>query len=243
MTWYKEWFNSEDYLKVYSHRDEAEAEKLIDLIAKNMNLEPKSSVLDMACGAGRHAIAFAKMGFNVTAVDLSQRLLSEAKKNAFNAEVNIDFVLSDIMDYKVSKKFDLAVNLFTSIGYFEDDEENYAVLKKANNMLNEGGYFILDYFNKDFLMRNLIPTSILSVNGLKIIQNRSIEGKRVVKKIIIEKNGLIEEFYESVRLYSYDEMWNIINETGFTVIKIFGDFNGNEYEKETSPRLIFFAKK
>ena len=243
MAWYKEWFDSEDYLKVYSHRDEAEAEKLVDLIIKNINLEPQSSLLDMACGAGRHAIVFAKMGFNVTAVDLSQRLLSEAKKNAFNAEVIIDFVLSDIMDYKVSKKFDLAVNLFTSIGYFEDDEENYAVIKKAYNMLNESGYFILDYFNKDFLMKNLIPTSVLSLNGLRIVQNRSIKGKRVVKKIIIEKNGLIEEFYESVRLYSYDEMWNIINETGFTVIKIFGDFNGNEYEKETSPRLIFFAKK
>jgi cyclopropane fatty-acyl-phospholipid synthase-like methyltransferase len=243
MAWYKEWFDSEDYLKVYSHRDEAEAEILVDLIVKNINLEPQSSLLDMACGAGRHAVVFAKMGFNVTAVDLSQRLLSEAKKNAFNAEVIIDFVLSDIMDYKVSKKFDLAVNLFTSIGYFEDDEENYAVIKKAYNMLNESGYFILDYFNKDFLMKNLIPTSVLSVNGLKIIQDRSIKGKRVVKKIIIEKNGLIEEFYESVRLYSYEEMWNIINETGFTVIKIFGDFNGNEYEKETSPRLIFFAKK
>lgn len=243
MTWYKEWFDSEDYLKVYSHRDEAEAEKLVDIIVKNINLEPQSSLLDMACGAGRHAVVFAKMGFNVTAVDLSQRLLSEAKKNAFNAEVIIDFVLSDIMDYKVIKKFDLAVNLFTSIGYFEDDEENYAVIKKAYNMLNESGYFILDYFNKDFLMKNLIPTSVLSLNGLRIVQNRSIKGKRVVKKIIIEKNGLIEEFYESVRLYSYDEMWNIINETGFTVIKIFGDFNGNEYEKETSPRLIFFAKK
>jgi 2-polyprenyl-3-methyl-5-hydroxy-6-metoxy-1,4-benzoquinol methylase len=243
MAWYKEWFDSEDYLKVYSHRDEAEAEKLVGLIIKNINLVPQSSLLDMACGAGRHAIVFAKMGFNVTAVDLSQRLLSEAKKNAFNAEVIIDFVLSDIMDYKVSKKFDLAVNLFTSIGYFEDDEENYAVIKKAYNMLNESGYFILDYFNKDFLMKNLIPTSVLSLNGLRIVQNRSIKGKRVVKKIIIEKNGLIEEFYESVRLYSHDEMWNIINETGFTVIKIFGDFNGNEYEKETSPRLIFFAKK
>jgi len=197
----------------------------------------------MACGAGRHAIAFAKLGFNVTAVDLSQRLLSEAKKNALNAEVNIDFILSDIMEYKISKKFDLAVNLFTSIGYFEADEENYAVITKANNLLNEGGYFILDYFNKDFLMKNLIPTSILSVNGLRIVQNRSIKGKRVVKKIIIEKNGSFEEFYESVRLYSYEDIWNIINMTGFTIIKLFGDFNGNGYEKETSPRLIFIAKK
>jgi len=82
MTWYKDWFNSENYIKVYSHRDETEAEKLVELITKSIILQPGSSVLDMACGSGRHAITFAKIGFYVTAVDLSERLISEAKKNA-----------------------------------------------------------------------------------------------------------------------------------------------------------------
>ncbi|MCU0333149.1 MAG: methyltransferase domain-containing protein, partial [Ignavibacteriaceae bacterium] len=82
MTWYKDWFNSENYLRVYSHRNQEEAERLVDLIAKILNLPANSSVLDMACGAGRHAVTFAKMGYKVTAVDLSNLLISEAKKNA-----------------------------------------------------------------------------------------------------------------------------------------------------------------
>jgi len=243
MDWYKEWFNSENYLKVYKHRDESEAKRLVDLIEKQIHLRPNSALLDMACGAGRHAIAFAKNGFKVTAVDLSQRLLSEAKKNSLEAGVKINFVLSDILEYKADQQFDLILSLFTSIGYFDNDEDNFAVIKKAHRMLKIGGYFVLDYFNKDFLLKNLVPTSINSENGLKITQNRSILGDRVVKKITIEKDGSIDEFYESVRLYDYEELSSILIQTGFNIKKELGDFYGNAFEKGNSPRLIFFAKK
>ena len=243
MAWYKDWFNSENYLKVYSHRDESEAERLVNLIVTKLILAPNSSMLDMACGAGRHAIVLAKMGYNVNAVDLSERLISEAKKEALVNGVKINFVLSDILDYNPDKHFDLVVNLFTSIGYFESDEENYAVVHKAYSLLKQGGYFVLDYFNKDFLLKNLIPTTVFSENGIRIIQNRAVEGTRIVKKINIENKGLIEEFYESVRLYSKDEILRFISNSGFTVEKLSGDYFGNNYDGETSQRLIIFAKK
>jgi 2-polyprenyl-3-methyl-5-hydroxy-6-metoxy-1,4-benzoquinol methylase len=243
MTWYKDWFNSENYLRVYSHRNQEEAERLVDLIAKILNLPANSSVLDMACGAGRHAVTFAKMGYKVTAVDLSNLLISEAKKNAEQGGVELDFVLSDILEFETNKKFDLTVNLFTSIGYFDNDEENYAVIKKAYDLLKSGGHFVIDYFNKEFLLKNMIPMTVFSENGQKIIQNRSIDGTRIVKKIIIANNGSSEEFYESVRLYSFEEIINYIKKAGFTIVKQYGDYFGNNYESESSPRLIIFAMK
>ena len=243
MTWYKDWFNSEHYIKVYSHRDETEAEKLVALITKIIILQPGSSVLDMACGSGRHAISFAKMGFDVTAVDLSELLISEARKNALETGVKIDFVLSDLLEYKTSKRFDLVLNLFTSLGYFENDEENFSVIKKAYALLNQGGYFVLDYFNKDYLLKNLIPTTIFSENGFRITQNRSIEGTRIVKQITIENDGSVEEFYESVRLYDYEEILNYIKKAGFATIKQYGDYFGNNYDRESSSRLIIIAAK
>jgi len=243
MTWYKDWFNSENYLKVYSHRDQTEAERLVELIVNRLKLKINSSVLDMACGAGRHAVTFAKLGFKVTAVDISQLLISEAKKSAEQEDVEIDFVLSDILEYKSKIQFDLAVNLFTSIGYFENDEENFAVIKKAYKLLNQGGCFVLDYFNKDFLLKNLIPTTVFSENGLRITQNRFIKGTRIVKKITIENNGLSEEFYETVRLFSYEEILTCLKNAGFTTEKQYGDYFGNNYESKTSPRLIIFAMK
>ncbi len=243
MSWYKDWFNSENYLKVYSHRDESEAEKLVELIVQTFSIKSDSKILDMACGSGRHAVIFAKKGFDVTAVDLSQRLMSEAKENAIQNDVKIDFVLSDILDFETTKRFNLALNLFTSFGYFDNDEENFRVILKAYDLLMDGGYFVIDYFNKNYLLKNLIPTSVFSENGLRITQKRSIQENRVVKNISIDNNGLVEEFYESVRLYSYDELIAYIKKAGFTILKEYGDYYGNNFNKESSPRLIIFAKK
>jgi SAM-dependent methyltransferase len=243
MSWYRDWFNSENYLKIYSHRDESEAQRLVELITKNINLKSNSKILDMACGSGRHAIIFAKKGFDVTAVDLSERLLSEAKENADQNSVKIDFVLTDILDFETTRRFNLALNLFTSFGYFDDDEDNFRVILKAYDLLTDGGYFVIDYFNKNYLLKNLIPTSVFSENGLRITQNRLIEANRVRKNISIESNGSTQEFYESVRLYSYEEMITYIKKAGFNIFNEFGGYNGNYFNKESSPRLIIIAKK
>jgi 2-polyprenyl-3-methyl-5-hydroxy-6-metoxy-1,4-benzoquinol methylase len=243
MTWYKDWFNSEDYLQVYKHRDSVEAEILVKLIQKKLNLLSGSYVLDMACGAGRHSIAFALKGYSVKAVDLSERLINEAKKNAIQANVNVDFVQADIRDLKIDKQFDLVVNLFTSFGYFETDQENFIVIQKAYDLLKSGGYFVLDYLNKNYLKKNLVPLSTFSENGTTITQKRTINKNRVEKEITIEKNRLINKFYESVRLYDFDELKDILEGTGFRIFKTFGDFNGNIFEQNSSPRLVIFAEK
>lgn len=243
MTWYKDWFNSEDYLLVYKHRDSLEAEILVKLIQKKLNPLSSSHVLDMACGAGRHSIAFAQKGYSVTAVDLSERLINEAKKNAIQANVNVDFVQADIRDLKLDQQFDLVVNLFTSFGYFETDKENFIVIQKAYDLLKSGGYFVLDYLNKNHLEKNLVPLSTFSENGITITQKRTINKNRVEKEITIEKNKSFNKFYESVRLYDFDELKDILEGTGFRIFKTFGDFNGNIFEQNSSPRLVIFAEK
>ena len=243
MSWYQDWFNSENYLRVYRHRDETEAERLVELIINNTELESNSKILDMACGSGRHSIILAKKGFDVTAIDISQRLISDAKTNANQNDVKINFILSDILKFQTSDRFKLALNLFTSIGYFESDDDNFQVILNAYQFLDKGGYFVIDYFNKKYLTANLIPTTIFSENGYRITQNRSIHKHRVIKDIMIEKNGSIEEFYESVRLYSYDEMLDYFKKAGFSIIKEFGDYNGNKFNHDSSPRLIIFGRK
>jgi len=243
MSWYQDWFNSENYLKVYSHRNESEAERFVQLILDNLNLEANSKILDMACGSGRHAIIFSKKGFDVTAIDISERLIANAKVNAAQNNLKINFVLSDILEYKTNEKFKLALNLFTSLGYFDNDEDNFQVIKKAYDLLTDGGYFVLDYFNKNYLLKNLVPTTIFSENGLRITQNRSIQGNRVRKDITIENKDSTEEFYESVRLFNHTEISKFFMEAGFKVYKEFGDYYGNNFDNDSSSRLIIFGKK
>ena len=102
--WFKDWFNTQEYLNVYQHHNENDAEKHIKLIFDNVKVFPGFNVLDMACGAGRHAILLAKKGLSITAVDLSENLLSIAKQTAEKENLNIHFVHSDIRNYKSATK-------------------------------------------------------------------------------------------------------------------------------------------
>ncbi len=243
MEWYKNWFNSEEYLKVYRHRDQKEANELVQLVIDNIDVSKVKNVLDMAAGSGRHAVIFAKKGFNVTAVDLSENLISIGKKNAESENVKIEFVHSDIRRFDPNIKYHLILNLFTSIGYFEKDEENYFILNKAYNLLENNGYFVLDYFNKSFVENNLVPSTVDEFDGSVITQNRFIEGERIIKEITIDNKGKINKYFESVRMFSKDELINMLQKLGFRIIKTFGDFMGNSFELESSPRIIIIACK
>ncbi|HED06830.1 MAG TPA: class I SAM-dependent methyltransferase [Ignavibacteria bacterium] len=241
--WFESWFESEEYLKVYKHRDEKEARLLVESIISITNIKNKSKILDIACGAGRHSIEFAKKGFIVTAFDLSKNLLNNAKVNAQKAGVDIDFIRADIRDFYIDVKFDLVLNLFTSFGYFESDEENFKVFKTAYNHLNENGFFVFDYFNKKYLEANLTPNSISRIEDEEIIQNRRIEKGRVIKDIIIKKNGREEHFNESVKIYSLNEIKSRLELTNFNIKNIFGSFDGTEFDENLSDRIIIIARK
>ncbi len=241
--WYKDWFNTEEYLNVYRHRNDEDAKRLVNLVLSKVKLPENSGVLDLACGAGRHSILFAENRFKVTAVDLSENLLEVAKKSAEKAGVHVNFVRCDIRYFSISAKFSLVVNLFTSFGYFEEDEENFRVFKVAYEHLQAGGYFVLDFFNKCYIEKNLVPESVNVYNGEKIIQRRSVEGSRIKKKIFIMKNGNEKHYHESVRMYCKDELISAIERHGFEIKSLFGDFDGNYFDHEKSKRIIIIARK
>lgn len=241
--WFKDWFNTPEYLNVYQHRNESDAEDHIKLILDNVKIRSGAKILDMACGAGRHAIILARKNFHLTAVDLSENLISIAEQSARNENLKIDFIQSDIREFETNSKFELIVNLFTSFGYFESDEENYAVLQKAYELLVEDGYFVLDFFNSHFLQQNLVECSEESLGGAEIHQYRKIKDKRVTKKIVISKNGNLNTYEESVRMFTKDELVDAIQNIGFDIYKTFGDFLGNEFDILNSPRLILICKK
>jgi len=241
--WFKDWFNTQEYLNVYQHRNENDAEDHIKLILGNVKIPSAAKILDMACGAGRHAIILARKNFHLTAVDLSENLISIAEQSAQNENLKINFVQSDIRKYETKDKFDLIINLFTSFGYFESDEENFAVLQKAYHLLVENGFFVLDFFNSEFLQQNLVEFSEENLGGAEIHQYRKIKENRVTKKIVITKNGNLSTYEESVRMFTKDEIVNAIQNIGFDIYKTFGDFLGNEFDRLNSPRLIMICKK
>lgn len=241
--WFEDWFSSEEYFSVYRHRDENDAEILTQLITRTFSLQPNSRILDIACGTGRHAISFAQKGFRVTGIDLNSKILEIAVKNSREKNLIIDFLNADMRNFSLENKFDLVCSLFTSFGFFERDEENFSILENAYDHLNKGSYFVLDYLNSVYLKTNIIPISIENYNEKEILQKRFIEGKRIYKEIVIKKNGACKSYWESVRLYSLQEIQKKLEVIGFTIKYVFGDYRGNNYIDDKSSRLIIFAVK
>jgi len=240
--WFENWFESDEYLNVYRHRNHEDAKKLFDLIVRNIQIPDKGTVLDLACGAGRHSMLFAKRGYKVTSVDLSKNLLEIARNEAKIENVELNLIRCDIRKFTTDIEFDLVLNLFTSFGYFENDSENFAIFDTVYTSLKKDGFFVFDYLNKDFVEKNIVPEDVTVNNGTTILQTRQITGGRVVKNIKIQKEDKELSFLESVRLYSKDILVDELESRRFKVNNIFGDLNGNKFNKD-SDRVIIIAKK
>jgi SAM-dependent methyltransferase len=240
--WYKIWFSSKYYLELYKHRDVFEAQNVINLIQRTLNIGNKSRIIDVCCGAGRHSLELAKRGYDVTGIDLSEFLISQAKLNYRKSpEKNLKakFLIKDMRNFNFEKSFDVALNIFTSFGYFQDDGENFKMFTNVHKSLKDNGYFIFDYLNDTYLKDNLIPESNDKINGLEIVQKRRIENKFVIKDIYIGK----QKFTEILKLYSRIEISSFLIYQGFDIIEFFGDYYGNPFDKDNSKRLIIFAEK
>ena len=241
--WYKDWFSSELYLSVYSHRNDEEAVRLCRLILSSTQIKDGAKILDAACGAGRHSNYFSSLGFDVAGFDLSKTLLNVAVNSAKDKTLPANFFCSDIRNVPLKSKFELIVNLFTSFGYFETDEENFSFIQQAYSLLELGGYYVLDYLNEKTLRENLVPQSEKMINDGKIVERREIQSNRVVKEINVFSGDQEIKFHESVRLYTRDEILKEAKSIGFSVVRLFGDYTGTIFDENISNRLIAVFRK
>jgi len=241
--WFKDWFASEEYLNVYSHRNKDDAEALLKLILNNISIPPNASILDSACGNGRHSESLSKLGYNVIGFDLSKTLLQIAQKNKLINNSKVKYFCSDIRNISLKKSFDVILNLFTSFGYFKSDEENFKIVEFASkNMINRG-YFVFDYLNPKYVENNLIEYSEKNIDTKKIIERRKIQNGRVEKEIEIMDDKFKHRYFESVQLYSFQEILTIFKEFGFHAIKKFGNYGRDIYDENSSERMIIIFKR
>lgn len=241
--WFKDWFASEEYLQVYSHRDKEEAKLLIEFILKGISIPKRAFVLDAACGAGRHTKIFLEKNYKIVGFDLSKTLLKIAKESLTRKSFNSAFVNADLRRVCFKQKFDLIINLFTSFGYFNDDSENLQFIKDAFSMLKNNGYYIFDYLNPVYVKNNLVPFSKSIKNKREIIEERKIIDGRVEKTITIKSDSETKKYKESVKLYSYNQIENMFSNIGFKVSKSFGDYYGNKFSENKSNRMLIIFKK
>ena len=238
--WYKEWFG-EDYLTVYQHRDVKDAVKLIRLIREHVEIKQQSYLLDLACGNGRHTYLLKCYSQNIFGLDLSDSLLQQAMQKK-GSEKFPSFVQADMRYFPFKIRFDFIFSLFTSFGYFDKDEKHLKVAQEISEHLQPGGTFVIDYFNADFVRKNLVAYGNRSIGDIKVKEKRWLSEKFVHKNIVIYKEEGIKYFQESVRMFELNELAALLLQAGIKTHNVFGDYDGSLYSKN-SKRMILFAKK
>jgi len=240
--WFRDWFDSPFYHKLYFERDEKEAESLIRRLVAHLHLQPGSRVLDVACGRGRHSKILAAMGFDVTGIDLSPASIEYAQQ--FEKD-NLRFYIHDIRLPFWGNYFHHAFNFFTSFGYFRTRREHDAAIRTICRSLVPGGTLVIDYLNVHYAEDHLLPGVTKHYNGTSYDIQKWDNDSHFYKKIKVSDDSLAspQEFTEVISKFSLGDFTDMLSYQGMQVEEVFGDYELNGYDVRRTPRLIVVGRK
>jgi SAM-dependent methyltransferase len=240
--WFKIWFSSPYYDILYKKRDKEEAAKLIDALARRLQIPSHSFILDAACGKGRHSIALAAKGFDVTGIDICVPAIIEAKKNEL---ADLHFYLHDMRLPFYINYFDYAFNFFTSFGYFRTMREHNDATRTIAQSLKPNGVFTIDYLNVPYAEKRLKPSDTVEADNISFEIERWVDDKYFYKRIMVDDKAkhVNETYTERVEKFKLSDFTALLSLQGLQVENVFGDYELNKYNEEESARLIITARK
>jgi SAM-dependent methyltransferase len=238
--WFETWFDQQYYDLLYQHRDEDEAAAFLDTLMAFLHPTPGSTMLDAACGKGRHASYLAEKGFEVTGIDLSYKNIKEAKNDETEM---LSFFQHDMSRVFRVNYFDFIFNFYTSFGYYKEEKQDLACIRAFASGLKKGGKLIIDFFNINYILKHLVEELNIKIDDYDFNISKSYENGFIIKKIEVSSALKKETFYESVRAINLQQFEHYFSSCGLTLIHKFGDYKLNAFDSENSERLILVAQK
>jgi len=246
----KEWYEQDEFWQAFSEMMFPEkvwenAVNEVDGIIALTNLPQNSSVLDLACGPGRHCISFARRGFSVTGVDRTAFYLDQAKKRAEDENLNVEWIHEDMRRFCRPDAFDLAINMLTAFGYFQDPSDDVVVAKNLYRSLKHGGKLVMDIMGKEVLARIFRANDWQEYpDGTIMLQERKINPgwDWIENRWIVIKGSERKDFSLSHRIYSAVELSQLLLIAGFSSVQTYGDAAGSPYDNNAK-RLVMVAQK
>lgn len=236
--WFSTWFDTPYYHILYKNRNDKEAQSFMDNITEYLNIPENGTILDLACGKGRHSIYLNKMGYQVTGVDLSENSIAIANQSSNDT---LQFKTHDMRE-PMNETYDAVFNLFTSFGYFDTHEDNIKTLKAIKESINEYGFGVIDFFNTDYIIENLVAEETKEIEGITFNIKRSVENNKIIKEIRFSDNGETYFFTEKVAAFTLTDFEAMMEEAGIYLLEIFGDYKLRKFYKTQSERLIMIFK-
>jgi ubiquinone/menaquinone biosynthesis C-methylase UbiE len=244
--WYKRMFEAklgEHWIQLSDLRKE-QTEQHIAFLRDTL---PTGLTLDHCCGPGRLSIPLSK-DRSVVGLDLSRELLNRTKSriDGIGAE-NLNLIRGDMryLPFR-SDLFDSAFNVWTSFGFFSE-EENELVLNEIVRVTGVRGVFVMDIANPEFLIRKFQEKDWSEEKEFFLLEQRSCDWKTRrfwARWIFIDKSsGQVSEIDFDHRLYSFNELKCMFEERGLKITDVYGSFTKEEFDSGKSVRIIIVARK
>lgn len=247
--WYSEQagFFGPNYVEEFAYVFDSERIKReVDFIEKILGCNRSLGILDLACGSGRHSIELARRGYNMIGLDLNSFFLEQAAIAAKEAGVTIKWIHSDMRQIPLEEEVDAVIFLFSSFGYLESDRDDQTVLNQIIKALRPGGEFVMDFINREWIMRNYRSNDWRSLpSGATMLMQRNFDlttGKNHERRIRIFPDGKKEEVTMVVRMYTVVELIRMCEVAGLQIQDVCGGYNAEPLTID-SKFIVLRAKK
>jgi len=237
--WFASWFNTKYYHMLYGNRNEHEAKAFIDKLVEVIHINSDSYLLDLCCGKGRHSRYLNEKGFSVKGVDLSSKSIEFAKQ--FEND-SLSFEIHDMRDQMEGVSFDVVLNLFTSFGYFENEEDNQKVISSVYSYLKKGGVLVIDFLNVKKVIDSLPVNETKSCGSIDFKIHKVLQDGFITKTIEFTDDKPYK-FQEKVAALDYDFFKNALENEGFEITNVYGSYELDSFDVSNSDRLIIKATK
>jgi SAM-dependent methyltransferase len=250
MDWWKSAF-SHTYADVFHRLFPEPTEQEIAYIATSFSVRTHTRVLDLACGEGRHAIPLARLGYEVTGVDISEDFLERAREKSRGISPPPTFLLQDIRTIHLHERFNLVLLIGNSFGYGTDADQQQ-ILHVVAAHLDVEGSFLLSLPNGEKSMAGfekagtLSRTYELEGDPVEVREDYQFDAASSVKRSVwsIWKAGVrVYEHEARVRYYVQKEVVSMLESAGFFVDQISGNFDGVPFTAQCSRMVIQATKK
>jgi SAM-dependent methyltransferase len=218
------------------------AERDVARIVAALELPGGASVLDLGCGPGAHAQAFAARGYVVSGVDRTRRLLDRAKAGSDARGLNVEWIEADMRDFRRPAAFDAVCSLYTSFGYF-DDGGNRRVLENVLASLKPWGVLLLDVSGRESVALHWRERSWSEVDGKLYLERRTVtdDWSTLLADWTVVREGARQDFHVRQRLYSGTELRELLVAVGFAGIGLSGSLDAKVPYDHTAERLVAIA--
>lgn len=219
----------------------------IKSILERHNKKPRE-VLEMGCGTGNFTALLCKEGYNVTAFDLSEDMLSVAY-NKLDSHRNFQLLKQDMTDFSINMKFDTIISVCDCVNYITEYSELIKTFENAYNHLKSDGVFIFD-INSYYKLKNIIGDNVFVEDNEEIFYvweneyNESDDTCQLYITFFVKEEGLYRRFDELhvEKAYTTFEVENALKKAGFKIVNIYNGYS-NESPNNESERLTFVVLK